>query len=291
MKLPHVVKIGKSIFVGGGLSHIIDNTHFVMKYDLDISQWSVLPKCPTRGFGLAQFDEQLFTIGGSYGKGLPSDQVLSFCDEEKTWKKELPPLQTSRGFPSVVSCDSCIIVVGGVTDWGTEGTGTTASLTNTVEIFDKTSGKWRYTCPLPFEGNAMTSCIFQDKCFVGNRCTNRLVCISLSSLIRESHTEYPFCKWASIDRVLPLYLSTLCIVQSSIVCIGGVRDATVTSYIGSSFIYKFDLLRQRWSKHAVQLPERRCHVGAIELDDGEVLVLGGEEKDGVIRASVFRGSL
>ena len=269
-----------------------DNRHIVMKYDLVIDQWSILPKCPTCDFGLAQLDGRLTAIGGDkdcYTGGPSSKKVFSFCDESKTWKETLSPLQTYRSYPAVVSCESCIIAFGGVTDWGAECQA--ISWTDTVEIFDKTVGTWRYTCPLPFKHDAMTSCICQEKCFVGTQNSNHLVFMSLASLIRESHTDHPVCKWHSVNCGLPLHLSTLCVVQSSIVCIGGVRDATVTPYIGSSFIYKFDLLRQRWSKHAVQLPERRCDVGAIELDNGEILVLGGEEKDEVIRASVFRGSL
>ena len=274
------------------MSHIADSSFFVLKYDLAIDRWSVLPKCPNRDFGLAELNGRLIAIGGdssSYSIGPSSCQVFSFYDDSKTWKKDLPPLQTNRSYPSVVSYESCIITFGGVTVWG-KSTGTTSE-TNTVEIFNKTDGKWRYTCPLPFEDRALTSCVFQDNCFVGNRYSNCLLFMSLSSLIHESHTDHPVCKWVDVDCGLPLYGSTLCVAQSSILCIGGVRDMTASSNISSSFIYKFDLLRKRWSKHAVQLPERRCNVGAIELDNGEILVLGGEENDTLVRATVFRGLL
>ena len=89
----HIVRIGSTIYCGGGYTGNIDTARLVFQYNPKQDTWSQLPICPTVYFGLTQMDGKLVTVGGRrIDQIIPINDVYVFQDSE-TWENSIiPPL-------------------------------------------------------------------------------------------------------------------------------------------------------------------------------------------------------
>ena len=111
----------------------------VFAYDSEKDDWSKLPECPQRDFGLAVINNLLTAVGGE-PSGLFSytNHLVSFNGSK--WVTIFPPMPTKRCWPAVISAQNYLIAAGGV------GVAETLS---TVEVMNIATREWYTAASLP----------------------------------------------------------------------------------------------------------------------------------------------
>ena len=160
MSQHQIVRIGSTIYCGGGYAGKIDTCRLVFQYNHKQDTWSQLPICPTVHFGLTQLDGKLVTVGGRrLDQPIPINDVYVF-QESETWENSIiPPLPTARFYPTAVNYRSTIVVSGGVTHDKTDRKPSTR--TTAVEVFQTKTYQWHHAEPLPVAHSNM-SCVIVD---------------------------------------------------------------------------------------------------------------------------------
>ena len=130
----HIVRIGSTIYCGGGFTGKRDTARLVFQYDPKQDTWSQLPICSTRFFGLTQLDGRLVTVGGwRIDQIIPINDVYIF-QESQTWENSIIPLMpTTRSHTTAFNYKSTLIVSEGLTHWDTDYK--LRTYTNAVEVF------------------------------------------------------------------------------------------------------------------------------------------------------------
>ena len=237
MTLHHIVKIGSTMYCGGGFTgHIdmgnIDIERQVFQYDPQQGTWSLLSTSPTLQFSLTQLDGKLVTVEGrKLDQPIPINDVYVFQTESKKWEKSIPPLATARFFSTAFNYKSTLVVSGGYTHWDTDIYQSTC--TNAVEVFQSKTSQWYHTEPLPDPHNSMSGTIIDDTCIGGVKsgggASRQVYCTSVTNLISSNPPETGKTAQAStsphsIWQVLPecpLYYSTAAELGGCLLAIGG----------------------------------------------------------------------
>ena len=119
MILAQAVKLGEKIYTGGGLTENDEDGYQVFQYDISRDEWSCLPPCQVRLFGMDQFAGNLITVGGKTHAGV-TGKVYCFKEGSAKWEEFLKPMPTVRCSPSVATTQSSI-VGGGLTENDEDG--------------------------------------------------------------------------------------------------------------------------------------------------------------------------
>ena len=161
------------------------NSRKVFGYNPEKDDWSKLPECPQRGFGLAVINDILTAVGGSLGdwSSVPcTDCLSSFSGGE--WVTVFPPMPTKRRSPAVVSAQNYLIAVGG---WGVGGR------LSTVEVMDMNTLEWYTAASLPEPVSSLSATVCGGHLYLlggwdkYNITTNTVFTCTLDSLIRSCH--------------------------------------------------------------------------------------------------------
>ena len=116
----------------------------VFAYDSEKDDWSQLPECPQRDFGLAVINNFLTAVGG-LSSGFYTNHLVSFNGSK--WVTIFPPMPTKRYYPVVITAQNYLIAAGGM------GAGR-------VEVMNTDTREW-YTAaslPEPVWGMSATVC-------------------------------------------------------------------------------------------------------------------------------------
>ena len=118
-----------------------DGSHDVFAYDSEKDDWSKLPECPQRYFGLAVINNLLTAVGG-LSSGLFSEdytnRLVSFNGSK--WVTIFPPMPTKQYYPAVISAQNYLIAAGG---WRV------AEALSTVEVMNIATREWYTAASLP----------------------------------------------------------------------------------------------------------------------------------------------
>ena len=272
LALPQSVVIGGAVFVAGC------DSHDVLRYETRSAQWSVLPSCPVRGFGLGQLSGKLVTVGGEDGRGVVND-VYTYVQETQQWEKSIPPMPTPRQLPTVITYNSSIAVCGGI---GGD---------RVVEVFNSEAAQWHTAAPLPVACEYMRLTIINDTCYLGGSSSRSIVCASLPSLFQSSspHEQQTSAQQQSVWTVLPdtpLYHSALANMGGTLLALGG-REST--SSPPSDAIHAYSASTKAWLRIA-SLPQA-CSSATVELlPSGEVMLIGGYDSKGKWSEAVHIGT-
>ena len=292
MSAHHIVRIGSTIYCGGGYTGKIDTSRLVFQYNPKQDTWSQLPICPTVDFGLTQLDEKLVTVGGERHDltGISINDVYVF-QESKTWENSIiPPLPTARMYPTAVNYKSTIVVSGGITHWHTDSE--LRTYTTAVEVFHTKTYQWHHAEPLPVAHNSM-SCAVVDGTFYligGTRSfgytSRHAYCTSVSNLISQAlppdHPETSSTPQTSPSpptwQVLPecpLGYFTAAELGGCLLAIGGMDDSNSSS----SAVHMYSPSTNSWLRiSSGDLPVPRSFAAATQLEGGEVIFVGGQMK-------------
>ena len=291
MSQHHIVRIGSTIYCGGGYTGRSVTSRQVFQYNPKQDTWSQLPVCPTRQFALTQLDGQLVTVGGNrIDKIIPINDVYVF-QESETWENSIiPPLPTARFYPTAFNYKSTLIVSGGITHWGTDSEHSTR--TSAVEVFQTKTYQWYHAEPLPVPHSNLSCAIVNDTCYlIGGvklgSASRHAYCTSVSNLITRTlppaHPETSSTPQASLSpptwQVLPecpLSYFTAAELGGCLLAIGGVDDSDSPS----SAVHMYSPSTNSWVKIPNgDLPVPRDSAAATQLEGGEVIFVGGDSEE------------
>ena len=121
-------------------------SHDVFAYDSEKDDWSKLPECPQRNFGLAVINNLLTAVGVFSGDF--TNRLVSFNGSK--WVTIFPPMPTKRYYPAVISVQNYLIAAGG---WRV------AEALSTVEVMNIATREWYTAASLqPAYQNLSTAC-------------------------------------------------------------------------------------------------------------------------------------
>ena len=290
----HIVRIGSTIYCGGGVTGSIDTARQVFQYNPKQDTWSQLPICPPRYFGLTQLDGKLVTVGG---RGLDepaciNDVYVLQGFATKTWENSIiPPLPTARSHMTAFNYKLTLIVSGGVTHWDTDSK--LRTYTNVVEVFQIKTYQWYHAEPLPVAHCVMSRAIVNDTCYLiggtksGGYVSRQAYCTSVSNLISRAlppdHPETSSTPQASPSPptwqalpVCPLSYCTATELGGCLLAIGGEDDSDSPS----SAVHMYSPSTNSWVRiSSGDLPVPRLSAAATQLEGGEVIFVGGEMKE------------
>ena len=270
--------IGGVLYVGGGETGAIDSNHRIYKYNRVNDEWSSLPRCPVKYFGIGQLDDNLVIVGGKHPNGNLAREVFLFEEESQQWNGTIiPPMPTPRRRPCVVSCELGIAVCG--------GQGLVRSVA-TVEVFKTETRHWHPAQPLPIPCAAMRAAVMDDTCYLlggysPQLKTDEAICHSFSIKLTTPFEDQEVNLWQSLPDT-PETQAAPASLSGALLAIGG-DDTTIHAYSPST---------QSWI-HVGDLPAS-YHASTATAVGHELFVMGGwneSDDDNPRRKTVFIGNL
>ena len=304
MSQHHIVRIGSTIYCGGGFTGKIATARKVFQYNPKQDTWSQLPICPTIHFGLTQLDNKLVTVGGEHHDQteIPINDVYVF-QESETWEDSIiPPLPTARFYPTAFNYKSTLVVSGGFTHWHTDSK--VRTYTTAVEVFQTKTHQWRHAEPLPVAHSHMSCAIVSDMCYLiggskSDAASRHTYCTSVSNLISRAlppdHPETSSTPQASPSpptwQVLPecpLSYSTAAELGGCLLAIGGKDDSNSSS----SAVHMYSPSTNSWVRiSSGDLPVPRIYAATTQLEGGDIVFVGGKIKRGSLTETVYIGTV
>lgn len=291
---PQIVKIGESVYVGGGMTR---GECPIFEYNMSKDTWSSLPQCPTIQHGLAVVNNKLIAVGGRY----PSESVAinSVYTLESKWIKVIQQMPTSRYLLSTISHENkYVIAIGGYTYIMSNGENVS---TDRVEIYSHPHGKWFSTKRLPFPTAAPSTSSIGDKYFllgtVAEKCNiYTTVYDTLNSLIDNAipansihATHQGFTTWGQLKAKHPLTQTSLVEMNGKLYAMGGSLDFHVRH--GTRFISTYDFDTDTWVEcKDAELPIPLYKLGVVKLQKTKVMIIGGQSKMQTLSSAVYIGS-
>ena len=294
--VPQVLKIGRSVYVGGGMQESTEeNNHNIFKYTLDEDNWTKLPYCETYLHSLASLDNELLAIGGMVET--KAENVV-FTLDHGTWVEDLPPMPTPRYLHSSATFENRVIVVAGGST-ALKDTGKIA-LTDSVEIYFIKQRQWYSTKRLPFPLQAFSLKIINDKCYISGGARNgesKTMYMTVSSLLKNaepadstySALASPFV-WDLLKSEHPLIFVALAEVDGNIFTIGGCHGLSL--HHGTQYTSTYDFASDTWVEcKGAELPVPLYRSTVVSLGNNEVMCVGGQTKSQQFSANVFIGKV
>ena len=272
-----VTRIGRTLYVSGGIGPDWERACLVQSFDLETATWSTLPPAPVVLSKAAVIDGHLTLIGGRDASTREvTNQVWSWVEENKEWRNTIPSMPTPRARPGVVQTSSVVAVLGG-RRYNHDGT-----LLSTVDVLHTATLQWTTSpllkLPLPMWIVSTATCdgILYIACGADrvNHSTKRVFKLSLDLLeqsVAEQHVQDnpPQCQWIEIENT-PFYLSGLLVTSHHPLVVGG-HDSSDNS---SSVISVFDSSANKWS-NVGHCSVACCRPCLLSVSNSSFLVLGG----------------
>ena len=241
--------IGNTLYVSGGFCPDVESALLVQAYDINTGTWSTLPPSPVCYSESAVINGRLTLIGGQdTSTGNITNEVWSWHEDEKEWRKTIPPMPTERLLPGVVQSGNVVAVVGGIASDG-------KTFLDTVDILNAATLQWTtsHSLKLPIPVWAMKTATCDGHVYIacGKDCHNypikRIFKFPLSILDQavtkqQVQDNPPQCQWTEVEET-PSNSSGLLPTSHRPLVVGG-RDS---SHNSSSIISVFDSSVNKWS--------------------------------------------
>lgn len=287
MVRPHVVRIGSDVYFGGECAMEIREGE-IRRFNETESRWYSVCRCPTRRFGLTEWNGKLVTVGG-LRNDFPSSCV--YCLESfDTWE-ELPRLTVARADACTFAFNSYLITIGGIIEYRYASSGTIDSIveTSSIEILAKDSSSWMLvTCMLPVPLYSLSYAIISQTLYVLGGCNSMRVTadafsISIPDLL-DFDPRRPVPEFNTLPSC-PLSGSTAAVVNGiKLLAIGGQCSATQRI---TDEVYAYSTSEKRWERVPSKLPAPRVLSSVVQLDGSRIVLVGGCEKQGDIKKTAF----
>ena len=252
-----------------------DTEYIVYCYTMSQDKWTTLTSLPVKWFGLGHINGKLVAIGGWKRNGDQTNTVYTYDEQSKKWKQTIPPMPTSRVYPSVLSLQSQLFVIGGYSP----------SYSTAVEIFRSDVSQWFKADPLPkaccdMSSIAINNIIYALGGYKHPLHLNRSICASISDLLHSAvpaddslQSEISFTKsvWKKLPDT-PTYEPAAAVLAGKFLAIGG----TDTAKKGANRreIYTFSESANSWM-YIGDLPAPRFDAAVATVSSMEILVIGG----------------
>ena len=252
-----------------------DTEYIVYSYTISQDNWTTLPPLPVKWFGLGHINGKLVAIGGWKRNGDQTNVVYTNDEQSRKWKQTIPPMPTSRVYPSVLSLRSQLFVIGGYSP----------TYSAAVEIFKSDVSQWFKADPLPkaccdMSGIAIDDTLYALGGYKHPLHLNQAVYASISDLLHsavpeDNSVQSEICFTKSVWKKLPntpTYEPAAAILTGKLLAIGG----TDTAKKGANRreIYTFSESTNSWMYTGDLLVSRFDAAVAI-VSSMEILVIGG----------------
>ena len=218
-------------------------SHDVFAYDSEKDDWSKLPECPQRNFGLAVINNLLTAVGGlSSGPFSHTNRLVSFNGSK--WVTIFPPMPTKRYWPAVISAQNYLIAAG--------GRGVAEAL-STVEVMNIATREWYTAASLPEPVYDMSATVCGGRLYLlgGYKSitpTCAVFTCTLDSLLHSCHPPSqspPHTNEAGVwQRIadVPMVWSTCTTLNGRVLAVGG-RDSHGTR---TADVYMYNADSDSW---------------------------------------------
>ena len=280
------------VYVGGGVVESGAEGFLVCMYNPIKNEWSTLPPAPVKLFGIGQLSGKLVLVGGKLQAGRRTADVHVFEDSQQ-WEKSIPAMPSPRSAAAVLSHNNSLVVLGG------SNTGEPCA---TVFVYSGVTSQWSSPGSLPFACWRLSSAVVHNSCFLAGGYYGLIFNQQRRSVISAM---LPSCSVVDSLPDMPHYDSSIATVGGSILAIGGIPTVApvslLVSYLNrggdtsyrdnvSSEVYAYCPTTSSWV-HIGDLPAPRNRVATATLPSGELLVMGGGNRESNFSNSVFMGSI
>ena len=278
MSRAQTVVIRGIVYVGGGDILHDDDGYLIQQYSPTDDRWYTLPPAPVFYFGIGDLNGQLVIVGGWTRQDNVTGKVHTLNSSTQKWVESIAPMPTARHSLSVFSPPSCLTVVGGSDQHGTNF--------SDVEIFMPHTSQWHKSSPAPSPLYNMTTTVINNKCFIAEYGSNEVyqLCVSLQQTTDSSNTPQVITEWTNLCD-LPHSRCGLGSINGCLLAVGGVGwPKPITTILG------FSPITNTW-KPVGELPEPRRYCTTVLLPTGEVLVMGGWDGPWSLTNKVWRAAI
>ena len=236
----------------------------ILRYDLHNEQWCEPLQYQYCWSGMTVVSSQLVMVGGrDLSTYKPTSTLAAYTPSQRSWKQPYPPMSTPREWPAVSTYHQHLVVAGGrygETDLAI------------VEILDMSvsHSQWLSATGLPVSCRRMSAAITCNTLYLlGGSLGKKVLSLSLSAL---TQTDKLPAQWHILPDT-PLEDSTAIAVHGFLLAVGGSHGEQRTSAI-----HVYDQEKNVWSKVG-DLPTERKYCACCLLPSGEILVVGGEDRN------------
>ena len=241
--------LGNTLYVSGGGCPDRKSALLVQAYDINTGTWGTLPPSPVYHSESAVIRGRLTLIGGQDAStGKITNELWSWHEDEKEWRKTIPPMPTERLLPGVVQSGNLVAVLGGLAS-------DNKTVLNTVDILNTATLQWTTShslkLPIPMWMMKTATCDGHVYIACGGDCPDhsikRVFKLPLSVLdqaVAEQQVQDnpPQCQWTEVEET-PFYILGLLPTSHHPLVVGGCDS----SLISSSIISVFDSSVNKWS--------------------------------------------
>ena len=235
----------------------------ILRYDLHSQQWMEPLQYQYYYCGMTTVSSQLVMVGGrDVSTVKTTNRVAVYSPSQRRWSQPYPPLMTPRHWPAVSTYHQRLVVAGGRDNSNTD--------LATVEILNTSVShcQWLSATGLPVSCHRMSAAITHSTLYLlGGSLDKKVLSVSLSAL------DKPPAQWRTLPDA-PLEYSTAIAIHGSLLAVGGSHGRQ-----RSSAIHVYDQEKNKWNKVG-DLPTERQDCACCLLPSGEILVAGGEDKNG-----------
>ena len=252
------------VYVGGGDTRSANDCYLIQQYSPTDDRWSTLPPAPVYWFGMGELNGQLVVVGGGTRQFDVTGKVHTLNSSTQKWVESIAPMPTARHSPAVFSQPSCLTVLVGRDQHGTN--------LSDVEIFMPHTSQWHKASPAPSPLYNMTTTVIHNKCFIAEYNSTKVyqLCVSLQQTTTDSaNTPQVITEWTNLCD-LPHKWCGLGSNNGYLLEVGGGWFNPITTILG------FSPITNTW-KTVGELPEPRCVCTTVLLPTGELLVMGGRD--------------
>lgn len=288
--------INGEVYVGGGDTESKAEGFLVCRYNPVKNEWNTLPRTPVKWFGIGHLDGKLVLVGGMLQTERRTALMHVFEDNQQ-WENSIPAMPVPRSDTAVLSHNSTLVVCG--------GRGDAEEVLATIFVYSGLTSQWTSTGSLPSPCWRQSSTVIGNSCFFTGGYSQRVDPFPGSFIPVRSviSLTLPSC---SALQMLPLSLyfySSIATMSGSILLVGGspkVGSWNHMAFTGwtslffkgftSSEIFVYSPNVSSWI-HIGDLPAPQTKVVTATLPSGELLVMGGGNREGDFSSTVFMGSI
>ncbi len=268
------------LYVGGGVTST-DDEFTICIYNFTPDTWDTI-KGPAHFTALAVYQGHLVLAGGVLPTSSindPTNQLWLTNSNQHTWKQTIPPMPTPTCAATAIATDKHLIVSGGIS----------GRHLDIVQVYNGT--QWALAHPLPTPCRDIKSTYHNDIYYLigGQNQGQQVFYIPLHSLIQSAyqtkttHDPPPTVGNALTDA--PYRYSNIAVLQSELVAIGG-------GYLAPSpSLHIYSHQHRTWETMDTALPRALTRACSITLPTGELMISGGQGRDGQPSALVYKASI
>ena len=268
--------IARNVYVCGGKCNDVALARVVQVYDLDKASWTKLPPAPQYFSEAAAINNQLVLIGGREASSRTVTNMVSTWTGQG-WQQDIPAMPTKRFRPGVTTCNTYLMVAGGLAE-------DNQTLLGSIDVMDTTTRQWYTPANLQLPRPMSTMQITVSATHI---------CVASAAIAYNASTDMffsPKIVWelpvSTLSKVLvgedsgphqwtevaptPHYWSALLQDTAHPLAVGGHDDSDKST----TDIAVYDRHSNKWSTVG-QLLEPRTRCTAVSLSRRSFLVCGG----------------